>query len=70
MSGRGQDSPEVIDRRMRDAVSEMEHYGEFDHIVMNDDFDAALQDLKAIIRGDLRSVRPITVDIDALLGGT
>ncbi len=70
LSGRGQDSPEVIDRRMRDAVSEMEHYGEFDHIVMNDDFDAAVQDLKAIIRGDMRSVRPITIDIDALLGST
>jgi guanylate kinase len=68
LSGRGQDSPEVIDRRMLDAVSEMEHYGEFDHIVMNDDFDAAVRDLKAIIRGDLRSVRPITIDIDALLG--
>ncbi len=70
LSGRGQDSPEVIDRRMHDAVSEMEHYGEFDHIVMNDDFDAAVQDLKAIIRGDMRSVRPITIDIDALLGST
>ncbi len=70
LSGRGQDSPEVIDRRMLDAVSEMEHYGEFDHIVMNDDFDAAVRDLKAIIRGDLRSVRPITIDIDALLGST
>jgi guanylate kinase len=70
LSGRGQDSPEVIDCRMRHAVSEMEHYGEFDHIVMNDDFDAAMQDLKAIIRGDMKSVRPMTIDIDALLGST
>ena len=38
LQGRGQDSQEVINRRMLDAESEMSHYDEFDFIVLNDDF--------------------------------
>jgi guanylate kinase len=48
---RGQDSLEVIDRRMREATAEMSHYSEFDHVVVNDDFEAALADLRAIVLG-------------------
>lgn len=68
LTGRGQDSPEVIARRMREAVSEMSHYKEFDHLVVNDDFNAALADLKAIIHGQ-GSPRPVGVDMQALLAG-
>ena len=49
LQGRGTDSEEIIDRRMRDAISEMQHYGEYDYIVVNDDFDTALADIKAIV---------------------
>lgn len=49
LTGRGTDSQEVIDRRMHDAVSEMSHYGEFDYLIINDDFDCALQELRSII---------------------
>jgi guanylate kinase len=63
---RGQDSPEVIARRMREATSEMSHYGEFDHVVVNDDFDRALADILHIVRGD-RPPRPVGIDIDRLL---
>ena len=66
LTGRGQDSPEVIAQRMREAVSEMSHYKEFDHLVVNDDFDAALNDLKAIIHEE-GSPRPVRVDMEALL---
>lgn len=48
---RGQDSEEIIMRRMRDAGSEISHYKEFDHIVLNDDFDQALRDLTALVIG-------------------
>jgi len=48
LTGRGQDSDEVIDRRMKDAVSEMSHYAEFDYLVVNDDFDVALRELSGI----------------------
>lgn len=50
LRGRGQDSDEVIARRMRDAVQEMSHYHEFDYLVVNDVFDDALADLSAILR--------------------
>jgi guanylate kinase len=66
LRNRGQDTPEVIAQRMRAAVSEMSHYKEFDHVVVNDDFEAALSDLKAIIRGE-GAPRPLRVDIQALL---
>ena len=48
LSNRGQDIDEVIDARMREAVSEMSHYGEFDYIVINDDFDEATEQLASI----------------------
>lgn len=69
LAGRGQDSKAVIERRMRAAVSEMEHYKEFDYQIVNDDFAAALADLKAIIAGKPERVRPFTVDIATLLVG-
>jgi guanylate kinase len=67
LKGRGQDSDEVIRRRMRDAVSEMRHYDEFDFVVVNDDFDLALEDLRAILNGKPEKCRPLSIDIDALL---
>lgn len=48
LSGRGTDSDEVIARRMRDAVSEMSHYHEFDYLVINNHFDTALKQLHSI----------------------
>jgi len=67
LTNRKQDSQEVIDRRMREAVAEMSHYSEFDLLVVNDDFDAALEDLHAILRGELQRVRPVRVDLKGLL---
>ncbi|MBT8765938.1 guanylate kinase [Pseudomonas boanensis] len=52
LNNRGQDSDEIIDRRMREAVSEMSHYVEYDYLVINDDFATALDDLKAIFRAN------------------
>jgi len=67
LTNRKQDSQEVIDRRMREAVAEMSHYSEFDLLVVNDDFDAALADLKAILRDEPQHVRPIRIDSKTLL---
>lgn len=52
LRGRGQDSEEVIARRMAQAVAEMTHYAEYDYLIVNDDFDLALLDLKTIIRAE------------------
>ena len=49
LRGRNTDSDEIIERRMRDAISEMSHYNEFDYLVFNDDFDTALGELRSII---------------------
>ena len=47
---RGQDSPEVILRRLEAAREEMRHCGEFDYVIMNQDFARAVDDLCAIVR--------------------
>jgi guanylate kinase len=52
LTNRCQDSGEIIERRMREAVSEMSHYVEYDYILINDDFSHALSDLKAIFRAN------------------
>ena len=48
LQGRGQDSDEVIATRTKEAVQEMSHYNEFEYLVVNDVFETALGDLKAI----------------------
>ncbi|MGV5526323.1 guanylate kinase, partial [Pseudomonas sp. XP1] len=52
LDGRGQDSEEIIAGRMKEAVSEMVHYDEYDYVIINDDFDVALEDLKAVFRSN------------------
>ncbi len=48
LTGRGTDSAEIIAGRMAQAESEMSHFGEFDYLVINDQFDDALNQLQAI----------------------
>jgi len=47
---RGQDSEEVIRRRLRDAQAEIGHAHEFDYVIINNEFSDAVRDLAAIIR--------------------
>lgn len=49
LTGRGQDSEAIIERRLRDAEADMSHYDEFDFVVVNDDFEQALSELRAIV---------------------
>lgn len=66
---RKQDSDDTIARRMRGAIAEIRHYPEFDYVIVNDDFAAALADLQAIIAGRPHARRPLTLDPQTLLGG-
>jgi guanylate kinase len=50
LAGRGQDSDDVIERRLAAAAHDVAHAEAFDYIIVNDDFDHALQDLVAITR--------------------
>jgi guanylate kinase len=67
---RRQDSDEVIDCRMRAARAEISHAGEFDYLVINDVFEAALADLHSIVRrgclnrsGDVQKNREILAEL-------
>ncbi len=51
LRGRKTDAEDVIRRRLQDAVGDMTHWQEFDHVVVNDDFALALDRLTAIIAG-------------------
>ena len=47
---RGQDADDVIARRLEAAREEMRHCGDFDYVIMNQDFARAVDDLSAIVR--------------------
>ena len=49
LTQRGQDDHSIIERRMRDARQEIEHYIESDYLIVNDDFDTATHQFQAII---------------------
>lgn len=50
LTARRQDDEAVIQRRMTEAVDEISHYYEYDFIVINDHFDDAVDDLRAVVR--------------------
>lgn len=45
------DSPEVIERRLRDALSDMAHWDEFDYVIINDKLEQAVTDLESVLAG-------------------
>ena len=47
---RGQDAEDIIDLRMRAARDEMSHWDEADYLIINDQFDVALEALQALVR--------------------
>jgi guanylate kinase len=51
--GRGTDDPEQVERRLRVAHEELDAAGEFQHVVVNDRLDEAVESLAAIVRGTL-----------------
>ncbi len=48
MRKRGQDSEEVMARRLAAAREEMSHYGEFDYLIVNEHFEAAVEEMCAV----------------------
>jgi guanylate kinase len=63
LRGRQTDSDEVIDRRLRDALGDMSHWDEFDHVIINDDLDQATADLEAVIAGNGHNSRTSDPDL-------
>ena len=71
LRGRRTDSEEVIQRRLRQALSDMEHWSEFDYVIINDDLDKAAAELADIVstgRAENRTSSPETqVRIEKIL---
>lgn len=51
LRGRATDTEATIRRRLADAVADIRHWSEFDYVVINDDFELALDRLRAILAG-------------------
>ena len=51
LTGRGTETPEVIERRLTTARDELDAQGEFDVVVVNDDVDVAVQSIADILQG-------------------
>ncbi len=64
---RAQDTADVIARRTAQAVADMAHHVEFDHLVVNDDFAEALAALRHIVAATRAGERPPRQDHSALL---
>jgi guanylate kinase len=70
LKARSTDSDQVIQRRLRDAAEDLDHWREFDYVVINDQFEQAIEDLQAIVenRGSrLQAARPEVVQLAARL---
>jgi guanylate kinase len=67
LTKRAQDDAETIDNRMRQAVNEITHVAEADFVVVNDDFESAVEDMRAIIRSQRLTVLQQQVEQAALL---
>jgi guanylate kinase len=48
LTKRGTDSQIIIDKRMSEAVAEMQHYAEFDYLIINNNFEVALKEMHTI----------------------
>ena len=60
LTERAQDSPEVVEARMREASNEIQHWGEYDYVVINHDIDQALAAVRAILAAERRRCTRLT----------
>jgi guanylate kinase len=67
LRNRKTDSDEVIERRLRDAVTDMSHYAEFDYVIVNNDFEEAVAQLLSILRGGGKEYGAKRPDLSSLL---
>lgn len=56
---RGQDDRKIIQERMQQARNEMKHYHEFDYLIINDNFQEALTQLRSIIIANRQSLKRV-----------
>ncbi len=64
---RGQDAPDVVEKRLAEARRELEHATEFDYLVVNDNFAMALAELQAIVEAERCRTRHASQSVKQLL---
>jgi guanylate kinase len=69
LRNRRTDSEQVIARRLRDAVGDMSHWNEFSYVVVNDDFERAIEDLVGIVEGRGEALAAHRPQLRGLLAG-
>lgn len=67
LRGRGSDDASAIERRFHNATREIEHYGLFDYVIVNDDVDAAYGKLQAIVTAERARRARMALAAEALL---
>ncbi len=67
---RKRDSDAVIQKRLQLAIDDMKHCHEFDHIILNDDFNSALKDLQSLLHGNRDKIRSLPENLFDKLGIT
>jgi len=61
LKGRGTDSREIVERRMKAARDDVAHVAEFDYVIINDDLNTALKEFNAVVlAARLRTARQLT----------
>ncbi len=68
LRGRGTDAPEVVSARLAQAREDMSHCQDYDYLVLNDAFDAALDALAAIVTAERLRASRGRVDLSGLIG--
>lgn len=63
LNGRGTDSAEIIDRRVKNAVDELVQIPNYDYLVLNDELSKSVQELKNIIHSEKYRVSRLNIDI-------
>ncbi|MEL7309881.1 MAG: guanylate kinase [Pseudomonadota bacterium] len=67
LTRRQTDTQDIIERRLRDSLSDLSHWTEFDYIVVNDHLDKALDELAGIASGVMRRNRVGTDRVDRIM---
>lgn len=67
LRGRSKDSEEQIRRRLEVAGAEVDEYAMYDYVVINDELDAAVERLRAIVGAERVRTRRMRADIQAII---
>jgi len=64
LTNRGQDDEDTISKRMANSKTEISHYNEFGYLIINNQFDSALNELKSIIDGYRKNTKNIELSVE------